>query len=88
MDEARARRLQPHYIELAFKAAFTKLGGRIVKREQGRYEIANVPQNVRAAGKGRSPPSTTGSPSSWARSTPTNSVAPTSSRPDTRSTMP
>ena len=52
MDEARARRLQPHYIELAFKAAFTKLGGRIVKREQGRYEIANVPQHIRAAGDG------------------------------------
>ncbi|MFC7360146.1 helicase-related protein [Nocardioides astragali] len=52
MDEARARRLQPHYIELAFKAAFTKLGGRIVKREQGRYEIPNVPQHIRSAGKG------------------------------------
>ena len=48
MDEARARRLQPHYIELAFKAAFTRLGGRIAKREQGRYEIANVPAHVRA----------------------------------------
>ncbi len=33
MDEARARRLQPHYIELAFKAAFTRLGGRIARRE-------------------------------------------------------
>lgn len=52
MDEARARRLQPHYIELAFKAAFSRLGGRIVKREQGRYEIPNVPQQIRAAGKG------------------------------------
>ena len=52
MDEARARRLQPHYIELAFKAAFTRMGGRIAKREKGRYEIANVPQHVRAAGKG------------------------------------
>ena len=52
MDEARARRLQPHYIELAFKAAFTRLGGRIVKREQGRYEIANVPAHIRAASKG------------------------------------
>lgn len=48
MDEARARRLQPHYIELAFKAAFTRLGGRIAKREQGRYEIANVPASIRA----------------------------------------
>lgn len=47
MDEARVRRLQPHYIELAFKAAFARLGGRIVKREKGRYEIANVPSNVR-----------------------------------------
>ena len=49
MDEARARRLQPHYIELAFKAAFTRLGGRIAKREQGRYEIANVPAHIRAS---------------------------------------
>lgn len=52
MDAARARRLQPHYIELAFKAAFTRLGGRIARREQGRYEIANVPQHLRSAGKG------------------------------------
>src|SRR5690606_21156283 len=51
MDEARARRLQPHYIELAFKAAFTRLGGRIVKREQGRYEIPNVPQQIRSASR-------------------------------------
>ena len=49
MDEARARRLQPHYIELAFKAAFTRLGGRVTRREQGRYEIANVPAVIRAA---------------------------------------
>jgi superfamily II DNA or RNA helicase len=52
MDEARARRLQPHYIELAFKAAFTRLGGRIARREQGRYEIANVPAHVRASKHG------------------------------------
>lgn len=49
MDEARARRLQPHYIELAFKAAFARLGGRIAKRERGRYEIANVPAQIRAS---------------------------------------
>ncbi|ADD41299.1 helicase-related protein [Stackebrandtia nassauensis] len=47
MDEARARRLQPHYIELAFKAAFTRLGGRIARRERGRYEITNVPAHLR-----------------------------------------
>lgn len=52
MDEARARRLQPHYIEMAFKAAFARLGGRITRREQSRYEIPNVPQRIRAAGKG------------------------------------
>ncbi|MCK9921265.1 DUF3883 domain-containing protein [Frankia sp. AgPm24] len=52
MDEARAWRLQPHYIELAFKAAFTRLGGRIARREQGRYEIANVPQQLRSVGQG------------------------------------
>jgi len=49
MDEARARRLAPHYIELAFKAAFARLGGRIVRREHGRYEIGNVPQHLRSA---------------------------------------
>jgi len=52
MDEARARRLQPHYIELAFKAAFARLGGRIAKREKGRYEIANVPAHIRASKHG------------------------------------
>lgn len=60
MDEARARRLQPHYIELAFKAAFTRLGGRIAKREQGRYEITNVPaqRSVPASAAGWSGDST------------------------------
>lgn len=52
MDDARARRLQPGDIESAFKDAFTRLAGRIVKREQGRYEIANVPQHIRSAGNG------------------------------------
>ena len=52
MDDARARRLQPYYIELAFKAAFARLGGRIARREQGRYEIANVPAHVRASKHG------------------------------------
>ena len=52
MDDARARRLQPHYIELAFKAAFTRLGGRIAKREKGRYEISNVPAHLRASKHG------------------------------------
>ncbi|MDV8002803.1 helicase-related protein [Rhodococcus sp. IEGM 1408] len=43
MDEARARRLQPYYIELAFKVALGRYGGRLTRREKGRYELANVP---------------------------------------------
>ena len=52
MDEARARRLQPHYIEGAFRAAFTRLGGRIRKRERGRYEITHVPAELRSIARG------------------------------------
>jgi superfamily II DNA or RNA helicase len=52
MDEARARRLQPHYIEGAFRAAFTRLGGKIRRREQGRFEITHVPAHLRASGHG------------------------------------
>ena len=49
MDEARARRLQPHYIESFFRAAFSALGGRIAKRETGRFEITNVPAALQVA---------------------------------------
>ena len=49
MDEARARRLQPHYIEGAFRAAFTRLGGKIRRRERGRFEITHVPAELRTA---------------------------------------
>ena len=47
MDEARARRLQPHYIRAFFMAAFKLLGGRISERESGRYEIRHVPADIR-----------------------------------------
>ncbi|UDH01741.1 helicase-related protein [Rhodococcus opacus] len=47
MDEARARRLQPYYVELFFRDAFKRVGGRMARREKGRYEIANVPAQVR-----------------------------------------
>ncbi|WP_328789787.1 helicase-related protein [Streptomyces sp. NBC_00273] len=43
LEEARARRLQPHYVEAFFRAAFSALGGRLTKREAGRFEITNVP---------------------------------------------
>lgn len=51
MEEARARRLQPHYIAWAFRRAFQRLGGRLTRREYGRYEIAHVPPAVRAITK-------------------------------------
>lgn len=49
MDEARARRLQPHYIERAFREAFKRLGGRMSKREVAKFEITNVPAELRKA---------------------------------------
>ncbi len=47
IEEARARRLQPHYIRAFFFAAFARLGGRVAARESGRYEISHVPARVR-----------------------------------------
>ncbi|HMM49162.1 MAG TPA: helicase-related protein, partial [Miltoncostaeaceae bacterium] len=52
MDEARARRLQPHYIEAAFREAFRRLDGRLRRREAGRFEILNVPAAVRERRRG------------------------------------
>ncbi|WP_406311883.1 helicase-related protein [Streptosporangium sp. NBC_01639] len=48
LEEARARRLQPHYVESFFREAFQQLGGRLSEKEQGRYEISNVPALIRA----------------------------------------
>jgi superfamily II DNA or RNA helicase len=47
MEEAQARRLQPHYVQAFFLSAFTRLGGRIAAREAGRYEITHVPGDLR-----------------------------------------
>lgn len=46
MEKARERRLQPGYIAAFFLPALTRLGGRIRKRENGRYEITRVPARV------------------------------------------
>ena len=46
MEKARERRLQPGYIAAFFIPALARLGGRIRKREQGRYEITRVPTRV------------------------------------------
>ena len=47
MERAQARRLQPHYIEEFFAAAFKRLGGTIRQRESRRYEITHVPAPIR-----------------------------------------
>ena len=47
MERAEARRLQPHYIESFFNAAFERLGGTVKQREPRRYEITHVPAQVR-----------------------------------------
>lgn len=47
IQEAQARRLQPHFVEAFFLTAFGQLGGRISVRETSRYEISNVPQLIR-----------------------------------------
>lgn len=47
MVEAEARRLQPGYVQFWFIDAFKRLGGRIAEREPGRFEITNVPQEMR-----------------------------------------
>ncbi len=47
MERAEARRLQPHYIESFFLAAFERLGGTVRKREPRRYEITHVPAPIR-----------------------------------------
>jgi superfamily II DNA or RNA helicase len=52
MDAARSRRLQPHYIEGAFRAAFTRLGGKIRRREAGRFEITHIPAHLRTVSRG------------------------------------
>ena len=47
MERAEARRLQPHFIESYFLAAFQELGGTIREREPRRYEITHVPAVLR-----------------------------------------
>ncbi|MHB8290095.1 MAG: helicase-related protein [Acidimicrobiales bacterium] len=48
MQEAAARRLQPHYVHAFFERALTALGGRLVEREPQRYEVTHVPAEVRS----------------------------------------
>ena len=50
MEEAEARRLQPHFIRSFFLEAFKQAGGRISRREAGRFEITQVPAALRERG--------------------------------------
>lgn len=47
MERAQARKLQPHYIGSFFSKAFETFGGTLLKREPQRYEIRNVPAEIR-----------------------------------------
>jgi hypothetical protein len=47
MERLEAQRLQPHFIASFFKAAFAHLGGKLRRREAGRYEITHVPAIIR-----------------------------------------
>ncbi|HOT37741.1 MAG TPA: helicase-related protein, partial [Candidatus Latescibacteria bacterium] len=51
MQRAEARRLQPHYVESFFLAAFARLGGTIRPREPRRYEVTYVPASLRNPGR-------------------------------------
>ena len=47
MERAHARRLQPHFIQAFFLDAFPRLGGKVHRRESGRWEISRVPVSLR-----------------------------------------
>lgn len=47
MERIEAHKLQPHFIESFFLEAFKSLGGKMRKRETGRYEITSVPYAIR-----------------------------------------
>ena len=47
MERAEAQRLQPHHIQSFFVEAFQHLGGKLKKREEGRWEITHVPVRIR-----------------------------------------
>ncbi|MCT6721572.1 helicase-related protein [Acidovorax sp. K2F] len=47
MEKAEARKLQPFFIRSFFNQAFEQIGGELRPRESGRYEITNVPANIR-----------------------------------------
>ena len=53
MEKARQRKLQPGFISAFFLPAFNRLGGRIRKREHGRFEITRIPPCIIHAARTR-----------------------------------
>ena len=47
MECSRARKLQPWFVHAFFKEALEKYGGRISRREMGRFQISHVPSTIR-----------------------------------------
>jgi len=47
MERAEAQRLQPHHVQSFFVEAFQHLGGRLKRREEGRWELTHVPVRIR-----------------------------------------
>ena len=47
MERAEAMRLQPHHTQSFFAEAFQHLGGRLKRREEGRWEVTHVPVRIR-----------------------------------------
>ncbi|MFE9927741.1 helicase-related protein [Streptomyces sp. NPDC005533] len=55
MDEARARRLQPHFVQAFVMESLRALGGRAAAREKDRFELTRVPAALRAGRRTVSP---------------------------------
>ncbi|HEX2909868.1 MAG TPA: helicase-related protein [Chloroflexia bacterium] len=51
LQRAEVNRVVPYFIASFFQEAFSHLGGSIHKRESGRYEVTNVPMELRRRGR-------------------------------------
>jgi superfamily II DNA or RNA helicase len=55
MDEARARRMQPHFVQAFVLESLRALGGRASRREKDRFELTHVPAALREGRRTVSP---------------------------------
>ncbi|MEU9164490.1 helicase-related protein [Streptomyces sp. NPDC048424] len=55
MDEARARRMQPHFVQAFVMESLRALGGHASRREKDRFELTRVPAVLREGGRTVSP---------------------------------